>query len=97
MVVDVAAIEAIQTARYAKMQFSKVGKIVWINGYPCAGKTFMGDYLATIGWHMIDGDRIGYSKDPAIKEMAGKLTDVYRTWIKTNDKPDEIIWKGYYT
>jgi len=100
VVVDVEAIIAKQTARYATMQFSapksKVGKIVWINGYPCAGKSFMGDYLASIGWHLVDGDRCGYDQDPAVKEIAKKLGEAYRTWTTSNDKPDESKWTGYY-
>jgi adenylylsulfate kinase-like enzyme len=43
-------------------------QVIWMAGYPCAGKTFMGDYLATRGWHHIDGDQGGYSKDPIVKE-----------------------------
>ena len=57
----------------------------------------MGDYLDSIGWHMIDGDRCGYSTDPAVKEMAAKLNEAYRTWTKTDNIPDEHMWAGYYT
>jgi len=42
------------------------GKIVFVYGYPSAGKTFAGDYLETIpGWVHIDGDRIGADHSPA--------------------------------
>ena len=59
----------------------KKGKIVWFIGYPCAGKTFMGDYLATIGWHMIDGDRLGYSSDPKAKILSAQVGEAVRTWV----------------
>ena len=71
------------------------GKIVWINGYPCSGKTFMGDYLASIGWHMVDGDRIGYDKDPARKEMYINLSLAYRAWTSGETAADNL-WTPYY-
>ena len=40
------------------------GKVLWVHGHPCSGKTFQMDYLETLGWHPIDGDAPAYSKDP---------------------------------
>ena len=40
------------------------GKIAWVHGYPCSGKTFNADYLDTIGWVNVDGDYLMKSKDP---------------------------------
>ena len=40
------------------------GQIVWLHGFPCAGKTFCGDYLETLdGWVNIDGDFPIYKGD----------------------------------
>jgi len=48
----------------------KKGQIIWVHGYPCSGKTFTADYLATVGWYNVDGDWILQSKDPKDLEFA---------------------------
>jgi len=42
----------------------KKQRILWLAGCSSAGKTFTGDYLATRGWHHIDGDMGNQSDDP---------------------------------
>jgi len=44
-------------------------KVFFIAGYPSAGKTFLGDYLATRGWEHVDGDLIA---NPEAKAMGGE-------------------------
>ena len=33
-------------------------RALWLAGSPGSGKTFLGDYLASRGWHHIDGDQV---------------------------------------
>lgn len=85
---DATAIEDVQQARYAKMSVDqwkdvtkdkdaeapkKKGQIIWLHGYPCSGKTFTGDYLATVGWHNEDGDWFSRATDPNDLLMAKNL------------------------
>ena len=35
-------------------------KFFFIAGYPSAGKTWMGDYLASRGWEHVDGDLLAH-------------------------------------
>jgi dephospho-CoA kinase len=35
-------------------------------GYPSCGKSFMADYLATLGWENVDGDWILQESDPKV-------------------------------
>jgi len=42
------------------------GQIIWIQGYPSSGKTFMADYLSTLGWENVDGDWISQEADPKV-------------------------------
>ena len=53
----------------------KKGQIIWLHGYPCSGKTFTGDYLATIGWYNVDGDWFARATDPKDIIMAKKLVE----------------------
>ena len=48
-------------------------QMLWIAGMICAGKTFLGDYLETRGYHHIEGDQGNQTKDPAIAEMWANL------------------------
>ena len=41
-----------------------IPQIIWVHGYPCSGKTFFCDYLATLGWENVDGDWIAKATDP---------------------------------
>lgn len=48
-------------------------EVIFLAGYPAAGKTFMGDYLATRGWGHVDGDIANHTKDPALLAKGMKL------------------------
>ena len=41
-------------------------RIIYVHGFPCAGKSFVADYLGTLGWHNVDGDQHMYSQDPEV-------------------------------
>jgi gluconate kinase len=71
-------------------------EILWMVGYPSAGKTFMGDYLATRGWHHIDGDMGNQTEDLAIRGAFEKW------WIgmqaqNKGETVGEEAWHPYYT
>lgn len=70
-------------------------KMLWIAGQTCAGKTFIGDYLATRGYHHIDGDQGNQTTEPELKAMWGNL---FKATIefKKEGKCDENLWKPYY-
>ena len=55
----------------------------------------MGDYLATRGYHHIDGDFGNQSTDPKIKEMWTNLFTAI-TEVNQEGKTDESLWKPYY-
>mmetsp|Transcript_87005 Transcript_87005/g.246693 ORF Transcript_87005/g.246693 Transcript_87005/m.246693 type:complete len:271 (+) Transcript_87005:32-844(+) len=44
-------------------------KVLFVAGHPSAGKTFLGDYLATRGWQHVDGDLIA---NPEAKAMGAE-------------------------
>jgi adenylylsulfate kinase-like enzyme len=46
----------------SKQSVTRKGQVLYLHGYPCAGKTFYTDYLNSIGWEMVDGDWPLYSK-----------------------------------
>jgi len=55
---------------YANISIKKVapnktarGKVVFVHGQPCSGKTFAMDYLESCGWVPVDGDEPAYSKN----------------------------------
>lgn len=61
----------------------------------CAGKTFTGDYLATRGWHHIDGDYGNQSTDPKVKEMWANILKAL-TGLMGGETVDENLWKPYF-
>lgn len=52
-------------------------QIVWLHGYPCSGKTFFADYLATIGWENVDGDWVSSATDPADIALAKEMEKAF--------------------
>jgi len=69
--------------------------LVWIAGQTCAGKTFLGDYLATRGYHHIDGDFGNQSADPKVKELWANLFKAIGDF-KNEGAANEADWKPYY-
>jgi len=78
---------------------SNKGQIVWVHGYPCSGKTFMGDYLSTLGWHNVDGDWKSLSKDREVLESWGKMFQLLTKWTAgaPTDEDEDKVWKAHYT
>lgn len=70
---------------------------IWLCGNPGSGKTFLGDYLNTRGWHHIDGDQGNQSKDPNIQQRWGKLYQAMELHQagKTQEVTEEL-WRPYY-
>jgi gluconate kinase len=74
---------------------AKKQRLIWLAGCSSAGKTFMGDYLATRGYHHIDGDMGNQSEDPEMKTMWANLHKSMGAFMaKTEVKEEE--WKPYY-
>lgn len=74
-----------------------IGQVFFIAGYPSAGKTFMGDYLATRGWEHVDGDCIA---NPEAKAM-GSEAKVEAFWaamqkVFKGGTADREEWVPYY-
>jgi len=64
-------------------------------GYPSAGKTFLGDYLATRGFQHIDGDQGGYSETAEIRQhMEGMWAAMQSKTKGGSPKPEE--WQPFY-
>ena len=55
----------------------------------------MGDYLATRGWHHIDGDQGNQSKDPKVQEVWGKLYNAMMACSK-GQKAKDSDWQPYF-
>ena len=68
---------------------------MWLAGYPAAGKTFMGDYLATRGWCHIDGDMGQSTQDPVIQEAFGKLWEGMMA-AQGGQSVSKDLWHPYY-
>ena len=68
---------------------------IWLCGYPCSGKTFMGDYLQTRGYHHIDGDFGNQSKDPKVQQAWLDILEAFSFSIEKQEVP-ERKWKDYY-
>lgn len=69
-------------------------EIMWIAGYPSAGKTFLGDYLQTRGWHHIDGDMGNQTPDANVRKQFIALITSMEAVKKGETCPD--TWKPYY-
>lgn len=69
--------------------------MLWIAGQSCAGKTFLGDYLATRGYHHIDGDMGNQTTDESLKN---KWQNFFKAMAQMAEKgkADEALWKPYY-
>ena len=70
-------------------------QVIWLAGFPCAGKTWLGDYLATRGWAHIDGDMGNSTKDPALKKKWEMLATTFQK-INSGNEILESEWKPYY-
>jgi len=71
------------------------GVVAWLTGCPCAGKTFIGDYLVTQGFEHIDGDGISYSKDPQDVAAWKNMLLAFGHWFKGEVAPPEL-WQDHY-
>ena len=74
---------------------SKSQQLLWLVGAPGAGKTYLGDYLATRGWHHIDGDQGNSSKDPEVQRIWQLLYQAMTSCQKGQDVKDEQ-WQPYF-
>lgn len=68
---------------------------LWLCGDPGSGKTFLGDYLASRGWHHIDGDQGNQAKDPEVKQLWSKLYQAM-TSLQQGGDVDPALWRPYY-
>jgi len=57
------------------------GKIYWLLGRSCAGKTFLCDFLYTQGWQDVDGDQLTRSTDPSHQKMWEDMMKVYADYF----------------
>jgi len=69
---------------------------LWLCGDPGSGKTFLGDYLATRGWHHIDGDQGNQSTDPDVKGRWAKLYQAMTTLRAEPPAAEAELWRPYY-
>jgi hypothetical protein len=71
---------------------------VFLIGYPCSGKTFMADYLETIGWYNVDGDWVFMSKKPEDQKLKGDLMAALKKIIHNEavTEAEKSVLKGYY-
>lgn len=70
---------------------------LWLCGDPGSGKTFLGDYLATRGWHHIDGDQGNQAKDADVQQRWGQLYQAMT--LQQSGKSEEVteqLWRPYY-
>ena len=69
---------------------------LWLAGNPGSGKTFLGDYLASRGWHHIDGDQGNQTEDAGVKERWGKLYHAMTEHQAGKTEISEELWRPYY-
>jgi hypothetical protein len=70
---------------------------MWVTGYTCSGKTFIGDYLNTQGWCHVEGDACAYGINEWEQDKWSTMQVVLQMWADpTYGKPSERVWKGYY-
>jgi murein L,D-transpeptidase YafK len=67
----------------------KKGQIIWVHGYPCSGKTFTADYLATVGWFNVDGDWIFSATEPEDIEFGKKFGKAFKKVVAEKEMDDE--------
>ena len=70
-------------------------QLLWLVGPPGAGKTYLGDYLATRGWHHIDGDQGNSSQDPEVQKIWQLLYQAMVASQKGNPVQEEH-WQPYF-
>lgn len=81
----------------AKADRSLEGQVFFIAGYPSAGKTFMGDYLATRGWEHVDGDLIANPEAKARdSEEKGKAFWAAMQKVFKGGTVEREEWVPYY-
>ena len=71
----------------------------WITGVPGSGKTFAGDYLASLRreeqrWIHVEGDE-ELSVHPNSPATAGLQTSFHGHWFDGDEAPEEL-WRPYY-
>ena len=71
------------------------GKILWLNGYQCSGKTFIGDCLQTIGWVNIDGNAPRRSKDPADQQLWKNMVAACKQWKEGMEMLEKALWRPH--
>jgi gluconate kinase len=69
---------------------------LWFAGNPGSGKTFLGDYLASRGWHHIDGDQGNQATDPDVKERWSNLYLAMAEHQAGKTDISEELWRPYY-
>jgi len=101
--IDKVAIEKVNKDRLKNLKldefekdFKAKKKVMWICGFPGAGKTFLGDYLATKGWHHIDGDMGNQSPDPEVRAKMNKMFTLIMQKARGTVNVDANDWKPYY-
>ena len=70
-------------------------QLLWLVGAPGAGKTYLGDYLATRGWHHIDGDQGNSTQDPEVQKIWHML---YQAMVETQkgNAVEADQWQPYF-
>ena len=63
---------------------------------PGSGKTWFGDYLATRGWHHVDGDGGGISPDEDVKAIWTKYMGGLKSFTEKGEKMPEEYWMPQY-
>ena len=72
------------------------GRVCWICGPPCSGKSFLGDFLAKYyGFKHIDGDAVSYSTDPADVEAWAGMLQAFQIWFRGEAAPTSL-WENHY-
>ena len=70
--------------------------IVWVSGYPCSGKSFIGDYLMSEhGFHHVDGDWASQSKKPEDKELWANNVAAAAVFTSGQNPPEEL-WVPFF-
>ena len=70
-------------------------QLLFLVGSPGTGKTFLGDYLATRGWHHIDGDQGKFQSDKVGQERWGNFYQAMTGALSGQEVSDDL-WQPYY-